>query len=342
MLDILKILCRASGVSGDEGEVRDVIRTLATPHADDISEDALGNLIVFKRGARRPQRKIMLCAHMDEVGVIITHIDGGGYLKFAFAGSVDRRVVLGKRVFFGAKRVPGVVGIKPYHMLKDAERGKIPEIDAMYIDIGASSREDAEKLVSLGDTGAFDARIFEFGDGFFKAKAIDDRLGCAVMLKLLEEGTPADCTFAFTVQEEVGARGAAAAAFSVRPDIALVLEATTAADVPGVAEGKRVCSLGDGAVSPFMDGGAIYDRKLWETIKALAAREKIAWQTKRYISGGTDAQAIQRSAHGVRVAAIAAPVRNLHSPACVGKISDFEAVLALARAFLSEMGDEPV
>jgi endoglucanase len=143
----------------------------------------------------------------------------------------------------------------------------------------------------------------------------------------------------FTVQEEVGTRGAAAAAFAVRPDIALILEATTAADIPGVAEGKRVCSLGGGAVSPFMDGGTVYDRGLWELIKNAAASRDIPWQTKTYISGGTDAGAVQRAAGGARVAAIAAPVRNLHSPACVGKISDFEAVLALARAFLEEIAE---
>ncbi|MDR1589485.1 MAG: M42 family metallopeptidase [Oscillospiraceae bacterium] len=339
MLEMLKTLCRASGVSGDEDEVRGVIRSLASPHADDIRQDALGNLIVEKRGARRTGKKLMLCAHMDEVGVIVTHIDGGGYLKFAFAGGVDRRVALAKRVYFGRDRVPGVVGVKPYHMLKEAERDKLPELDTLYIDIGASSRGEAEALVRLGDTGAFDARIFEFGDGYIKAKAIDDRLGCAVMLALLRETPPVDCVFAFTVQEEVGTRGAAAAAFSVRPDIALIIEATTAADIPGVQEGKRVCSLGGGAVSPFMDGGAVYDRALWEKIKAIAAREGIPWQTKTYISGGTDAGAIQRSAGGVRVAALSAPVRNLHSPSCVGKISDFDAVLSLARAFLADMGE---
>jgi endoglucanase len=339
MLETLKTLCAASGVSGDEREARDIIRRRAEPFADEITCDALGNLIVTKRGERRAASKIMLCAHMDEVGVIITHITSDGFLKFAFSGGVDRRVALGKRVFFGKNRVPGIVGVKPYHMLEGAERDKIPELDFLHIDIGASSREEAEKLVSLGDTGAFDASIFEFGDGFIKAKAIDDRFGCAVMLKLLEESPPVDCTFVFTVQEEVGARGAAAAAFAVQPDIALIIEATTAADLPGVPEGKRVCALGGGAVSPFMDGGAVYDRALWLLIKELAERGGVPWQTKTYISGGTDAQAVQRAGRGARVAALAAPVRNLHSPACVAKISDMEAVLTLAGAFLAEMAE---
>jgi endoglucanase len=274
---------------------------------------------------------------MDEVGVIVTHITDEGFLKFAFVGGVDRRVALGKRVFLGAERVPGVIGVMPRHLLKDQERGKAPRAEDLCIDIGAYTREDASRLVSPGDTGAFDARVFEFGGDYIKAKAIDDRFGCAVLLKLLAERLPVDCVFAFTVQEEVGARGAAAAAFATRPDIALVVEATTAADLPGVGGDKRVCSLGGGAVSPFMDGGAIYDRELWLSMREVAKREGIAWQTKSRVAGGTDAQAIQRAASGARVTALAAPVRNLHSPACVAKISDMECVLSLARAFLREL-----
>jgi endoglucanase len=337
MLEILKTLCRVPGISGDEGEVRAVIHALAAPFANDIKEDTLGNLIVEKRGTSRTDKRIMLCAHMDETGVIVTGIDGDGYLKFAFGGSVDRRVVLGKRVYIGDNRIPGVIGAKPSHMLKDAERDTVPEAEAMYIDIGASSRADAESRVRPGDTGAFDPRVFEFGNGFIKAKAIDDRVGCAVMLKLIRDTPPVDCVFVFTVQEEVGARGAATAAYSIQPDIALILEATTAADIPGVVEGRRVCTLGGGAVSPFMDRGAIYDRGLWEDMKTIAERENIPWQTKTYISGGTDAQTIQRAAGGARVAAIALPTRNLHSPACVAKISDIQSMLLLTQAFLASL-----
>ncbi|MDR0839390.1 MAG: M42 family peptidase [Oscillospiraceae bacterium] len=334
MLEILRELCALSGVSGDEGEVREAISARVSDFADSVRTDALGNLIVEKRGARRSGRKIMLCAHMDEVGLIATHITDDGYVKFACAGGIDRRVLIGKRVFFGKNRVPGVVGCKAVHQLSGAERESVPKTDEMYIDIGVVSREDAERLVTIGDTAAFDGGALEFGDGFLRAKAIDDRLGCAVMIKLLEEELPVDCTFVFTAQEEVGARGARAASFAVNPDIALVLEATTAADLPGVAEHKRVCALGGGAVIPFMDGGAVYDKALYAALTEAATERGIPWQTKRYISGGTDAQAVQRSVGGVRTLALAAPVRNLHSPACVGKISDFEAVLALARVFL--------
>ena len=338
MIDLLKTLCRASGVSGDEGEIREIIRAYAERYADDIFEDALGNLIVTKSGERRTEKKVMLCAHMDEVGVIATAITDDGYVKFACAGGIDRRVLVGKHVYFGKNRVPGIVGCGAIHLLKGDARENVPQTDDMYIDIGANSKEAAQKLVEIGDTGAFDADILEFGSGFIRAKALDDRVGCAVLLRILAEELPVDATLVFTVQEEVGARGAAVAAFAVAPDISLILEATTAADLPDVSGGKRVCELGGGGVVPFMDGGAVYDRELYDMLTSAADRKGIAWQTKKYISGGTDAQAVQRSRGGVKTLAIAAPVRNLHSPACVGKISDIEGVYTLARLFLDEIG----
>ena len=334
MLDLLKMLCAASGVSGDEGEVRELIRARASEFSDEISVDVMGNLIVKKRGARRSDKVIMVCAHMDEVGVIATHITDDGFVRFACVGGIVRRVLLGKRVFFGAKRVPGVIGCRAIHQTSADEREKIPAVDELYIDIGASTREEAEALVSLGDTGAFDAAALEFGDGAFAAKAIDDRLGCAVMLELIASELPVDVTFVFTVQEEVGARGAATASFAVAPDVALILEATTAADLPGVSDGKSVCKVGGGAVIPFMDGGTIYDKTLWNALTREATERGILWQTKQYISGGTDAQAVQKARAGVATLAVSAPVRNLHSPLCVGKASDFEAVLECARLFL--------
>ncbi len=192
-------------------------------------------------------------------------------------------------------------------------------------------------LVSLGDPCAFDVHIVEFGGGCLRAKAIDDRVGCAVMLALIEGGLPVDCHFAFTVQEEVGCRGSAAAAFRVRPEIGLVLEGTTAADLPSQKGNERVCAPGKGPVLPFMDGGSIYDRGLWKELTALAEEKGIPWQTKTWISGGTDASSIQKTAAGARVAAISAAVRYIHSPSCVGNTEDFENMLRLARAYLETL-----
>lgn len=337
--DTVKALCALDGVSGAEDAVRDYIASRAAPYADDIKTDAMGNLIVFKKGRKAPGKSVMLCAHMDEVGVIVTGITDDGYVKFHEVGGLDRRVIIGKKVRIGEKRVFGVIGIKAVHLVKKEERDGFPPLDEMYIDIGAQSREEASGLVSPGDTGAFESGVLEFGGGMIKAKALDDRVGCAVLLKLLESELPVDCTFAFTVQEEAGARGAMGAAFSVRPDIALVVEGTTAADLPSVPSSKKVCAVGKGAVIPFMDKSTIYNKELYAMLTALADQNGIPWQTKTYISGGTDAGAVQRSRGGVMTAGVAAPIRNLHSPACVGKLSDFEALCALAEAFVAAVGD---
>ncbi|MDR0861492.1 MAG: M42 family peptidase [Oscillospiraceae bacterium] len=338
MLATLKELCALSGVTGDECEVREFIKQRVISLSEEIIEDSMGNLIVFVRGRKRAKKRVMLCAHMDEVGVIATGITDSGYVRFACAGGIDKRVLPGKIVQFA--ETAGVIGVKAPHLQGTSEREKATKIDELLIDIGAHDRAHAESLIALGDLGTFDARAFEFGGGLLKSKAIDDRLGCAVMLELIANTPPMDCWFAFTVQEEVGTRGAQIASFRVAPDVALIVEATTAADIPGATEEKRVCELGKGAVIPFMDGGTIYDRDLYKMLNKLADSNGIKWQTKTVISGGTDAAAVQRSRGGVQTAALAAPIRNLHSPSCVGDISDFEAVLKLAELFLEAIGDE--
>ena len=339
MIETLKNLCALSGVSGDEGEVRDHIISLIKGHADEVVTDVMGNVIVFKKGAKAPAKNIVLCAHMDEVGVIVTGITDDGYLKFATVGSVDDRVVVGKGVTLGKQRVLGVVGCKAIHLVKEKDREKTLDIDELYIDIGAGSREEAGKYVLPGDTGAFDAEIREFGDGYIKAKAIDDRFGCAVLIELIRsELLPIDCQFTFSVQEEVGLRGAHTAAYRTAPDIALIIEGTSAADIPSVTEFKKVCKIGKGAVIPFMDRGTIYDRELFKILTGIADKNDIPWQTKSVVAGATDGAAFQRSRAGVKTVGIAAPVRNLHSPSCVAKITDLEAVYNLSRLFIEEMG----
>ena len=340
MIELLKELCRLNGVSGAEDQVRDFIRAQAQPYADSIRTDALGNLIVFKRGKKAAGSKLLLAAHMDEVGMIVTRITDEGFLKFDFVGGVDRRVAIGKPVVIGEKRVPGIIGLKAIHLVSREEEKKAPKTDALYIDIGAGDKESAQALVSLGDYGSFVGEPEELGQGLLKAKAIDDRIGCAIMLELLREDLPLDVTFAFTAQEEVGTRGAFGAAFSVTPDVALVLETTTAADLPMVEEHRRVCAPGKGPVVSYMDGGTIYDRALFETLRRLAEENGIPWQTKEYIAGGNDARTIQRTKSGVRVAAMSAAVRYLHAPASVGSMTDFENMLKLTRLFLQQMAQE--
>lgn len=335
LIDTIKRLCALPGVSSQEDAVRDYIRAQAEPYADSIRADSMGNLIVEKKGAVPGKRRLMLCAHMDEVGLMVHSITDEGYLKFDTVGGIDRRVLIGKPVLVGEQRLPGVIGLKAYHLTTAEERRKIPKLREFYIDIGAKDREEAQRYVKLGDVAVFDSDVVEFGRGFLKAKALDDRIGCAVLVELLREPLPMDCTFVFTVQEEVGTRGAFGAAFSVTPDIALVLEGTTAADLPDMEARQRVCAPGKGPVIPFMDGGTVYDRELFELLRDLAQKNGIPWQTKEFISGGTDAGAIQRSKDGVRVGAISAAVRYLHTPSSVASVEDCQNILALSRLFLA-------
>lgn len=339
MLDILKDLCALNGVSGCEDEVREYIKDRAEKYTDEIIVDALGNIIVLKKGNKKPAKKLVLCAHMDEVGVVVTNITDDGYLRFGKAGSFDGRVILGKAVTIGKNKVPGIIGCKAIHLVKEKEREQPVEPEDMYIDIGVCSKKEAEELVCLGDAGAFFEEIKEFGDGYIKAKAIDDRFGCAVLLDLIESDLPVDCTFIFTVQEEVGLRGAYTAAYITEPDIALIVEGTTAADLPSVSDPKKVCKLGKGPVLPFMDSGTIYNKEIRGILTKLADENSIPWQTKTYIAGATDGSVFHKTRAGVKTAGIAAPIRNLHSPTCVGKISDMEDVQRLLSLFLKSLGE---
>ena len=339
MIETLKTLCALSGVASHEDQVRDYIRRRVEPHADSLRTDALGNLIVFKRGAKAAGNRLMLCAHMDEVGLIVKSVTDEGYLKFGCVGGIDLRVLLGKRVTVGEKAVPGVIGLKAIHLTKAEERKKVPKLTDLYIDIGAKDREEALTQAEPGDICTFAGDVAEFGGGMLKAKAIDDRVGCAVLVKLLEEDLPIDCTFVFTAMEEVGTRGAFGAAFSVTPEIALVLEGTTAADTPALEPDRQVCWPGKGPVLSWMDGGTIYDRELFELLRELAEKNGLPWQMKHYLSGGTDAHAVQRTKAGVRVAGISAAVRYLHAPSSVCNISDTKQMLALARLFIQALAE---
>ena len=339
MLTLLKELTAADGVSGFEEPVRKLIAQKCRPYADEISVDTMGNLIVFKKGKKHNAPKLMVAAHMDEVGFLITKIEESGVLRFTEVGGINPRVALGRKVLIGADHVPGVTGLKAYHLVSKEEEKTTPPVEKMYIDIGAQSKEEAEKLVKLGDYVVFDSDFVRFGEGNrrIKAKAIDDRIGCAQMIKLLQKELPMDASFVFTVQEEVGLRGAKAAAFNLKPDIALILEGTTSADMPGVEDAKKVTRIAEGCVLGCVDSGTIYDRKLFDALRNLADEAGIPWQIKNYIAGGTDAAAIQRSRSGVRVASISTPVRMLHAASTVADKRDMENGLKLAERFIEAL-----
>ena len=337
MIETLKTLCALFGPSGCEDEVRSYIRAQAEPYADQIIEDANGCLLVFKKGRRTPDKTILLAAHMDEVGVIVKSVTEQGYLKFRFVGGVDRRVVIGKKVFLGEKRIPGVIGRKPIHLMGKDEFKSIPKLETLYIDIGAESKEEAEKLVSVGDYGCFDGSCTQLQNGFLRVKAIDDRVGCAILLETLRRELPVDVWFAFTVQEEIGCRGAFGAAFRIKPDIALIVEGTTAADAPQTKGAQRVCAPGMGPVFPMLDRGTINDPELFALLGEIAAEHGIRWQTKTRVAGGTDARPIQRSNGGCKVCTVSAAIRYIHSPSSVGYIKDFEDMKVIVDGFLNKM-----
>lgn len=327
---MLKTLCELNGTSGREDTVRDFL-IARLPQDVTYTVDALGNLIVEKRGAQRAKNKVMLASHMDEVGLIITYITDDGFLRFAAVGGIDARALFGKAVKVGENGISGVIGGKAVHQLTKDEKNTVPEIEDLLIDIGARTKAEAEVLVSLGDNAYFDSEYIEFGDGFIKAKAIDDRAGNLMMLGMLQQDLPYDLIFCFTVQEEIGTRGAAAVTDTVAPDYAIVLESTTAADLPDVGGYRQVCKTGGGAVVGFMDRGTVYDKSLFDLAFRLAKENNIPCQTKTMVAGGNDASAIHKAAGGVKTVAVSVPCRYIHSASCVAKKEDIDSVARLSR-----------
>lgn len=329
-LQLLQKLCMANGISGDEAAVRELIIEIIKPYADEIKTDALGNLLVHKKGKNRPKSRLMLSAHMDEVGLMVTDITSDGYLKFDEVGGIDRRVIIGKNVVVN-NNVNGVVGIKPIHLTKGDEGSAIPDYSDLYIDIGAKNAEDAAKVVSIGDSICFDAE-FTQTDTMIQCKAIDDRFGCLVLIEMIKSDLDYDMDFAFVVQEEVGLRGSVTAAYTIAPDYALVVETTTAADIPEIDAQKQVCNLGKGAVISVMDRRTIYDKEMVALAMDTASQIGVQAQYKRAVAGGNDAGAIHQSRGGVRTLTISLACRYLHAPSCVASKSDCESILQLVQA----------
>ncbi len=338
MLDRLEKLCLLNGISGREKAVRDYIITQIDGKCD-YHVDPIGNLICFKKGRQKPKNKVMLTAHMDEVGFIVTYICDNGFLKFTNVGGVDSKVVCGRSVTVGDGEISGVIGQKAMHLTEGDDRCTCGELSKLYVDIGAENKTEAEKLVSVGDSVHFKSDFVLFGNDKIKAKAIDDRFGCAVMLEMIDSDLLYDTYFAFLVQEEVGCRGAGCAVFSVRPDYSIVLEATTASDISGVSEENQVCVQGKGAVVSFMDRSTVYNMDLFKGAFSLAKKKNISIQPKTTVAGGNDAGAIHKSCEGVYTLAVSLPCRYIHSGTCVADKSDMKACYDLACALNEEYAD---
>ena len=329
--ELLERLCEARGVSGREDEVRELILKEIGPFADKTEVTPLGNVIAYKSGEKRAKTRLMLSAHMDEVGLAVTHVTDEGLLKFSSVGGIDPRVLPGRQVLIGKNKIPGVVGVKPIHVLKRDEAEKRVPMEELYLDIGALTKEEAEAAVIPGDEATFVSR-FCAGNGTLSAKALDDRAGCALLIGLMKKKLKYGAVFAFTVQEEVGSAGAKTAAFAVEPDAAVVVEATTAADVPGTDKNSQVCRLGCGPAISFMDKRTIYDAEYYGLAFRAAKQAGVNCQPKQAVAGANDAAAIHVSRGGVRTVAVSLPCRYLHAPVGVISQEDYgaaEELLAL-------------
>jgi endoglucanase len=323
MNDLLRQLTEVVGVSGEEKQVRLLIRDLIADHVDDWQVDTMGNLLVTKKG--------------DGTS---SGFDRNGTLKFTGVGGFDDRALLGKVVEVGPKRLTGVIGARPIHLLKRSSVKSVVQTDAMRIDIGAKNKDEAARKVKAGQTAAFVTKYEELGECAI-GKAFDDRAGCAVIIELLRRQRYAfDLIAAFTVQEEVGLRGARTAAFHVKPDAALVIECTPALDQPNEEDVSPNVSLGRGPSVYVMDRGTIQDPRLVEHITRTAAAESISFQIRQPGGGGTNTAAIQRAGAGVPAATIATPGRYLHSPVSMINLSDFDYVVELAEASLRRLTAE--
>jgi len=338
LFEDIRILCELPGVSGREEPIREYIIS-QLPEGVSYETDALGNLYVEKKGAKRPKNKVVLFAHMDEVGLMITYITDDGYLKFDEIGGIDPAVLIGRTVRLECGLV-GVISLKALHLCEGDEDKKILPIRELCIDIGAKDRAEAEKYVALGSYAVYRSDYVEFGGSRVKMKALDDRFGCALMLDLIRSDLEYDTTFVFTVQEEVGARGAAAGAFTTTPDIAVILETTTAGDICGVEGDRRACVLGDGPVISYMDRGTVYYHGLYRLAMDTAKEQGIPAQTKTLVAGGNDSSSIQRTGAGSRVLAISAPTRYLHSPVDVLDRNDVENMQKLLKVLLPKLAEE--
>jgi len=330
---MLEKLSNAFGPSGCEHEVRELVIEAIKGRVDSYRVDHLGNLLAFKRGAksgaaRRPT--IMIAAHMDEVGFMITRADADGFLHFTNVGGIDARVLPTKRVKIGPKRIQGIIISPPVHVLSAEKRKKVTPASELVIDIGVTKKEAAESKCPKGSYATFETTYRKLGRGVVCGKAFDDRVGCAMLIELLERGPyPFDICAAFTTMEEVGLRGAKVAGYEVKPDIAFVLEGTICEDSPKDRETCPVTKLGDGPAITLVDGNTIVNRKLAQFALSRAEACGIPCQIKRPGVGGTDAGAIQHSGSGVPTLPISVPVRYIHSPASVLSLKDMKQTVDL-------------
>ena len=334
---ILKELSEAVGTSGNEEDVRDIVLDAVREHVDEVRVDTMGNVLAFKQGAGRQRSAVMLAAHMDEVGLMVVGYDNDGFLQIRTIGGIDPRLLPSTFLQVGPERIPGVVGVKPIHLLRGEEDQKAPKIEDLVVDIGAKSKDEAKKLAPLGTYATFATQFRELGPTV-SGKAFDDRAGCAVLVELLHgERFHFDLHAAFTVQEEVGLRGARVAAYAIGPDCAFALEGTIADDIPKDKDVSPTTELGKGPAITIMDRSFIADRRLVRLLTGTAKELDIPYQIKQPGVGGTDAGAIHLARDGVPSVTVAVPCRYIHSPVALLSLDDFDNTVRLMRESLARL-----
>ncbi len=332
--ETLANLSNLNGVSGNEGEVRSFLLDYLDDRQFKVTVDSIGNLLVRK--GKQKGKKVMLSAHMDEVGLMIMDIRKNGLLRFKPVGGIDSRVLVAKRVKVGFHALPGVIGSKPIHLQKQGEQNKPFREESLFIDCGFQSRDEASEYVKIGEYAAFDVTCKPLGKAAFRGKAFDDRAGCLILLSLLLEKNGLSFDAAFTVQEEVGTRGAQVAAFTLEPEKALVVEATAAADTPETEHEASSTMLGYGPAVSLMDRTIMVDRQLRKELVNAAEKSGTAYQFRRFTGAGTEGGAIAYSRGGVKTAVVAVPCRYIHSPHSVMYESDLQGTIDLVRGWLEE------
>lgn len=330
-IKMLERLCNASGVSGDEGEVRQIILDAVKPLADEVRVDAMGSVLVTKRGTGRNRARLFLDAHMDEVGLMIVAEEGDGLYRFQTVGKIDSRRLAGKQVLVGRDHKPAVIGVTPIHMLSGEAYTRKIEIDALRLDLGPGGS------ASVGDRATYATRFRRVGPSIL-SKAIDDRIGVAILIELLKHAPGnVDLCLAFSAQEEVGLRGARAAAHYFRPDMAFVVDSTPANDLPTHDGGENIfynTKLGLGPAIYVSDGSTLHDPRLVRFLQETAEGAGIPYQFRQPGGGGTNSGAIQQARDGIPTVSVSVPHRYAHTAISISRVEDWKNTLNLLHAAL--------
>lgn len=341
-LELLSELCRTGGAPGREERIRAIVRRELKPLCDRVEVDRLGNLVATRgpRGRKAKKgtpRRVMLSAHMDEISLMVTHVEENGFLRFTTLGGFDPKTLAAQRVIVhGRKDVIGLIGTKPSHILSDEEKKKVPPIESFFIDLGLPKAK-VDRLVRVGDLATRERDFVEVGDSV-STKSLDDRVGVFVMIEAVRKARShgVEVLAVATVQEEIGIRGALVAAQHLQPDLGIALDVTLANDVPGARNAEAITRLGGGTAIKIMDSSVVCDFRIVDALRSIAAKRKIPFQMEVLPKGGTDTAAIQRAGQGAPAGCISIPCRYVHSVIEMCHKKDIQASIDLLAAFLAE------